>query len=105
MDVPTHKFMTLGNSSDDVIIKDGLLLSYEPVDEDLICFKPITIQCPYCQSTLNQSKRIECEKCGYIGRAVDPELIRKLTISTRIRLENGIQWAEISGGKNDKKET
>ena len=87
-------------------------------------FTLITLQCPYCSSTLNQSERIECE-CGFIGRAIDNEVLEfmydKINISlhsannpkddwiefvTREGSEcflvwkiNGLNWLEIKAGK------
>ena len=36
--------------------------------------KPITLTCPYCSATLQQSERVECE-CGWVGIAQPEEFL------------------------------
>jgi hypothetical protein len=40
-------------------------------------YEPITLPCPYCGATLNQSERVECE-CGWTAEAISESMLEAL---------------------------
>jgi len=86
-------------------------------------FQFITLQCPHCNATLQQSERVECE-CGWIAIAQPEEFLDAfdwwaynndlvglmtngigapypMDENTLCRRINKIWWLEISGGESD----